>query len=69
MEAECPSAEEKQRKGKMGLSKNRYKENMAGNWWNAKMEGGREKLAATGEDTGAAASRSRAPKLDSERGG
>ena len=62
MDAEILSAEEEYRKEEIGLSKNQYMDDMAGNWWKATMEGRTEKLAAI-----ARGSRSRAPKMEAER--
>ena len=67
MEAEPQSVEVKKRKDEMGISKNQYMEDMAGNRWNAKMDVGREKLASEGEVTSQAGSGSRNLEMEAER--
>ena len=50
----------------MASSKNQYVEDAAKNWWDAKMGGGKEKLATKGGDT-STASRSRNPDIEANR--
>ena len=65
IEAESPSVEVEKPKGGMTSSKNQYLEDMAGDWRNAKMYGGKEKLVAKGGVT-STASGSRNPDMKAD---